>query len=307
MDEQHLEGLIAAPPTPMTRDGAVDLDKIDELHRLLAANGVRGAFVCGTTGESLSLSVPERMAVAERWAAAQNEGFALIIHVGHESLPHACELAAHAQRIGARAIGLMPPTFFKPRSIDDVVTWCAQVAAAAPDVALYYYHIPSMTGVDISVADFLEAASNRVPTLAGAKFTGADLLDYGRCLDLQGGRFNMLFGRDEFLLAGLSLGARGAVGATFNFAAPLYLRIMDAFRSGDMAAAQADQSLARQLLHIMYRFEGMAAIKPFMKLIGVDCGPPRLPLRVLDASAVGQLRRELDELGFFDFCCRAPE
>jgi N-acetylneuraminate lyase len=114
----------------------------------------------------------------------------------------------------------------------------------------------------------------------------------------------MLFGRDEILLSALALGARGAIGTTYNFAAPLYRRVMDAYEARDMATAQADQSRAREMVALLYRSGGLAAVKPIMKMIGLDCGPPRLPLHRLGRSESARLRAGLEGLGFFEYCCR---
>ena len=301
---EHITGLVAAPFTPMYDDGSIHLGKIEELAELLAASGVKGAFACGTTGESLSLTVDERMQVAERWQAVAAGELAVIVHVGHTCLADAKAMAAHAQKIGARAIGAMPPCFFRPANVDDLVAWCAEVAAAAPGLPFYYYHIPSMTGVNIFVAELLEAAAGRIPTLAGAKFTYENLMDFGRCVRLADGHYDLLFGRDEILLAGLSAGAKGAVGTTYNFAAPLYLRVIEAYESGDMAAAQAEQARAAEMIVTLLKFGGLAAFKAVMKMIRVDCGPVRLPLRDLSAEARHRLHGDLERLGFFDYCSR---
>ncbi|MHC4788966.1 MAG: dihydrodipicolinate synthase family protein, partial [Planctomycetota bacterium] len=194
---QHLEGLIAAPPTPMHPDGAVDLDRVGPLCRMLKANGVRGAFVCGTTGEGPSLTADERRAVAAEWTASADADFAVIVQVGHDCLPVATDLAAHAQEVGADAIAAMPPTFFKPDDPDDLLAYCEQVASAAPRLPFYYYHIPHMSGVRLPVAELLSAGGEQVPTLRGAKFTSDDLMDFSRCLEVDGGRYDMLFGRDQ--------------------------------------------------------------------------------------------------------------
>jgi len=304
MSVRHLEGLIAAPPTPMRADGSVALETIDALYRMLVSNGVRGAFVCGTTGESMSLTVQERRLVAERWRALAEGDFIVIVHVGHNSLPDCKELAAHAQRIGAHGIAVMAPNFFKPGSLDDLVAFCAEAAAAAPELPFYYYHMPAMTGVITPAVDFIQAASSRIPTLTGAKFTYEDLMDYGRCLVLEGGRFDMLFGRDEILLSALALGAHGAIGTTYNFAAPLYRRVMDAYAAGNMAEAQEEQSRAREMVAVLYKAGGLAAVKPIMKMIGLDCGPPRLPLHRFGTSEYEKLQAELGRVGFFEYCCR---
>ncbi len=300
----HLEGLIAAPPTPMRADGGLALERIDALHAMLVRNGVRGAFVCGTTGESMSLTVPERRLVAERWRALAEGEFVVIVQVGHNSLPECRELAAHAQRIGAHGIAVVAPSFFRPASVEDLVAFCAEVAAAAPALPFYYYHMPAMTGVFTPAVDFMRAASAPIPTLAGAKFTYEDLMDYGRCLDLEGGRFDMLFGRDEILLSALALGARGAIGTTYNFAAPLYRSVIDAYVAGDMATAQKEQSHAREMVAVLYKAGGLGAVKPIMKAIGLDCGAPRLPLHRFSDAEHTKLRAELERIGFFGYCCR---
>jgi len=301
---EKIAGLVAAPFTAFHADGSLHLDKVEAQADSLYLSGARGAFVCGTTGESLSLTVPERMAVAERWKATAPEDFATIIHVGHTCIEDSKALAAHAQKIKARAIGAMAPCFFKPANVDDLVAWCGEVAAAAPDLPFYYYHIPSMTGVSIPAADVLERGADRIPTLAGAKFTYENLMDYHRCLSLRGGRFDMLFGRDEILLSALVLGAKGAVGTTYNFAAPVYRRVIEAFEQGDLATARAEQLRAVVMIQTLLRHGGLPAFKAVMKMIRVDCGPVRPPLRDLTLEERHHLHQDLERIGFFDYCSR---
>lgn len=301
---RHITGLIAPPHTPMKADGSVDLDAIEPYAGMLAENGLRGAFVCGSTGESMSLSVQERLDLTEAWVEAAPDDFLVIVHAGHTALPDCKEIASHAQETGADAIAMMPPCYFKPQDIDDLVEFAAEVAAEAPDLPFYYYHIPVMTGVCLPMVNFLKVAGERIPNLAGMKFTHEDLMDYGRCLRLSGGRYDMLFGRDEILLSALVLGAKGAVGTTYNYAAPLYNGIMAAFEAGDISAAQAGQARATRLVAVERAFGGLRASKAIMKLMGLDCGPCRLPLRTLSSVEEKALRAGLAEIGFFDFCCK---
>ena len=303
MNHPPLTGLVAAPYTPMRADGGVHLEPIEQQAQSLVANGVGGAFVCGTTGEGLSLAVDERQRVAERWRdVTRGGGLRLIVHVGHTALAECKALAAHAQQIGAAAVGCLAPCFFKPASADDLVAFCAEVAAAAPGLPFYYYHIPSMTGVDFPVADVLAAADGRIPNLAGAKFTHENLMDFGRCLRLRDGRFDVVFGRDEMLLSALALGARGAIGSTYNYAAPVYRRLIAAYDAGDLPAARAEQARATEMIAVLARHGFAAAGKAVMKMIGIDCGPSRLPLRTLTDQQYRDLDRDLRQTGFFDFC-----
>lgn len=299
-----LTGLIAAPFTAFHADGSLNLPLIEKQTASLIANGVAGAFVCGTTGEGASLTTAERMQAAERWQSAAGEALRIIVHVGHASLAECRALAAHAQKIGAAGVGCLAPFFFKPSSVEDLVLYCAEVAAAAPELPFYFYHIPSMTGVNFPAAEFLRAAANRIPNLAGIKFTFENLMDYADCVRFEGGRYDILFGRDEILLAGLSLGARGAIGSTYNFAAPVYHRIIAAFEKGDIATAQTEQARANAMISAFLRFGGLPAGKAIMKMIGIDCGPVRLPLRTLTAVSEAKLREELERAGFFEFCSR---
>ena len=302
--KKPLTGLIAAPHTPFHADGTLALELIPQQARLLAHNKVTGAFVCGTTGEGSSLTSEERFKVVEAWAAARPSSLALIVHVGHLSLGDACQFARHAQAAGADAIATIAPSFFKPASTHELVAWCAKVAAAAPNLPFYYYHMPAMTGVTIPAADFLHSVNGQIPTLAGVKFTHENLMDFSRSSEISSGKSEMLFGRDEILLSGLALGAKGAVGSTYNFAAPLYLRIIEAFDRGDIETARRDQSRAMDFIEVLNRHGGLAAGKSAMKLIGIDCGPVRLPLRPLTDRDEKSLRDGLEKVGFFEYCSK---
>ena len=305
MKTMRFKGLVAAPFTPFKKSGAVDLGMIERLAASLETNRVAGAFVCGTTGEGVSMTTAERMKVAERWQASAGKKLRVIVHVGHTSLGDSRALAAHAQKIGASAVGCMAPFCFKPSKAEDLAAFCAEVAAAAPGLPFYYYHIPCVTGVTIPAFDFLRAAADNIPNLAGIKFTHENLMDFGACVRWEGGRFDCLYGRDEMLLAGLAVGAEGAIGSTYNYAAPVYHRIIAAYKRGDMAAAQEQQARANAMIAVLIRYGGMPpAGKAFMKAIGLDCGPVRLPLRPLTDEQAEALRAEAEAAGFFGFASK---
>lgn len=301
---EHINGLVAAVFTPMTPSGDIDPEKIDPLADALSANGVTGVLLGGTTGECLSLSPEERMEIAERWCAAAGSRLKVLVHVGHNCVRTARALSAHARKIGAYGVATFAPSYFRPKSLEDLIAFCSEIASAAADLPFYYYHIPSMTGVCFAMYEFFQAAAERIPNLVGVKFTHEDLMDFGRCLHLEGGRFDMLFGRDEFLLAGLSLGAKGAVGTTYNFAAPLYVRILSAFAAGDMDTAGRLQSQSAELVSVFRQFGELPAAKAIMGMIGLDCGPVRSPLRNLSERSVSELRKRLEGIGFFEYCLR---
>ena len=294
----RLSGLIAAPFTALHADGSLNLDLIQRQAQALVENRVNGAFICGTTGEGMSLSVDERLQVAERWIAVAPRQLKVVVHVGHHTLAESRALAAHAEKLKAAAFATLGPTFFPVENVEQLVTFCAQIAEAAPTLPFYYYHMPVMTGVDLPMFDFLRLASRRIPNLAGIKFTHENLMDYRRCLEFDEGRFNILFGRDEILLAALALGATGAVGSTYNYMAPVYHRLMEAFEAGDLDNARRYQSLAIRIIAVMSQRGGLPAGKAMMKLVGLDCGPVRAPLANLPVETLELLTRELKAGGF---------
>lgn len=305
--QNRFRGLVAAPFTPFKSDRSINLDAIPTYARFLRENGVSAAFVCGTTGEGLSMTLDERLAVAEKWTQSTDSRLPVIVHVGHTCLEDARKLTAHAAKIGATAVSALAPMFFKPRNTDELVDWCEAVASAAPTLPFYYYNIPSMTGVTLPVAEFLAKAADRIPTLVGVKYTYEDFPDYGACVQAASGRFDILFGRDELLLEGWKAGARGAVGSTYNYAAPLYLRLLEAHRNGDEPTARKLQDTAIKMIAICngVGVTHLAASKALMPMLGVDCGPTRLPLAQPTAAQIADMRAKLNAIGFFDFACRA--
>ncbi len=292
----RLTGLVAAPHTPLHADGSLNPAAVAAQARLLQESGVRGAFICGTTGESLSLTVGERVAVTEAWCEAVGDKMPLVVHVGSNSLLEARVLAGHAAQCGVSAIAAMAPSFFKS-SLEELIAYCAAVAEAAPHTPLYYYDIPTMTNAPIPTARFLEQAAKSIPTLHGIKFTNNDLMTLQECLAL--GEFDIVFGYDELLLAGLTLGVKGAVGSTYNFAAPLYLRLLAAFERGDLVNARKAQLQSVRMIRVLQEFGFSRASKAMMRLVGVDCGPVRLPLKPMQDAEVRDLWQRLHGMDGF--------
>ena len=292
--------LIAAVHTPFAADGGLRLEAVPAQAALLAAGEVEGAFVGGTTGESLSLTVAERMALAEAWVEpARRHGLRLLVHVGAASLADATALARHAGTLGVDSISAMAPCYFKPASCGDLAAFLAAVAAAAPRTPFYYYDIPSWTGVTFRSSELLERHAAAIPTLAGIKYTSADLADFERCVAVDGGRFAIYWGTDEALLAGLALGAAGAIGSTYNFAAAEAREVMDAFATGDMQRARTAQLDVVKIVDLLARHGYMRAAKVVMGMLGVDCGSVRAPLRPASPEDVDAIRRECAAAGFF--------
>lgn len=292
-------GLTAAVHTPMHADGSLWLEQIEPLVAHLADIDVSALYVCGSTGESASLTSSERKKVAEAFASVAAGRFPVAVQVGHNCLQESCELAAHAQRIGVAAISATAPSYFKPDNGDILLECLAMIANSAPELPFYYYHIPTLVDVRVDIPTLLKRAQSRVPSFRGVKFTSAAIWEYQACVGVDQGYFDCLFGLDEMLLPALSVGARGAIGSTYNFAAPVYHQLIAAFARGDLQEARLMQDRAIRMIRTLTQHGGMPAIKATMKLVGIDCGPTRLPLARLSTDAIGQLERDMSDVGLF--------
>jgi len=309
----RLTGLCAANFQPFAANGDCDHAAVARHVANLHAQGVTSVFTCGTTGESLKLTVAERKACLEAWVAAARAagtGLRVIAHVGAESLRDAQDLAAHAASAGAVAIGVVPPTFFKPGDIEAVLRWVEAVASAAPALPAYHYHIPSMTGVAVRADRLLERAAalqdaeGRLRTFRGIKYSDADLHIYSNCVAACGGRFDILYGKDEQGLGALAMGAKGFIGSTYNYVGRDGVAMIAAFERGDAAAALAAQRRLQRAVNLLFQSErygpaGCNVGKAICELVlgGSGCGAPRLPGAAASAEGIERLRADLQELG----------
>ena len=112
----------------------------------------------------------------------------------------------------------------------------------------------------------------------------------------------MLWGRDENMLPSLSLGAKAAVGSTFNYAAPLYYNLIDAFNNGDLQKAQLLQQQSIDMIRLLGKYGGIATGKAYMKLINLDCGEFRLPVKNMNSAEFELFKKDEEQLGFNNFC-----
>ncbi len=302
MNITKTKGLIAAPFTPMSGDGSIRPEVIPAYADWIKSQQVKGAFICGTTGEGMLLTLDERKAIAEKWIEEQSDDFKVFVHVGTTSAKQSQELAKHAQASGVSAIGCMGPIFLKPERMEELVSYCAEVASAAPELPFYYYHIPSVSGVSLSMPDFLKQAQKVIPNLAGIKFTHRNMMEMLQCLHVDSGKWDVLHGFDEELLGGLSMGAVAAIGSTYNYIPVLYNKLIAAFRDGNLQLAREYQLKSVRFIDILIRYGGgVIGGKPVMKMIGIDCGPLRAPARNLSESEFLRYEKELNDIGFLNW------
>ncbi|MCR9201476.1 MAG: dihydrodipicolinate synthase family protein [Planctomycetaceae bacterium] len=295
-----LQGLIAATYTPLHADGTVNVSLIPQVVERLLSQNIRGLYVCGSTGEGMSLSSEERRGVTQAYVEATAGRVPVIVQVGHNSIAEACALATHACKVGADIISATCPSYFKVTTETGLIDCMQQIAAAAPQRPFYYYHIPMLTGSQLDMVTFLRRGAERMPNLAGLKYTSSTLHEFQECLQLDDGRFDVVWGLDEMLLGALATGTCAAIGSTYNIAAPLYAKLWQAFDRGDLTTARRLQADSIRFIRTLNGYPFHSAMKAVLQMQGLPMGDCRLPQGKLSQDDVNTLQQQLSDIGFFD-------
>jgi N-acetylneuraminate lyase len=292
------EGLVAAPFTPMDKNGNLNTDLVPDYYRFLEKNGIAGAFINGSTGEGPSMTQKEKMLNTSKWAECYKFGgkVRLINLVGGTSYQECIENAIFSYEAGIEAIAMVAPYYFKPSDTGHLAEFIARVGESIPDMPVYFYHIPVLTGVNMPMKGLLEMISGMLPNFAGIKYTHEDFMDFMGCLSFKEGAYDILWGRDECMLSALVLGTKGFIGSTYNYAAPLYNSLIKAFNEGNLIAARALQNKSIAMISLLGKYGGMGIGKAFMRYIGFDCGKFRLPVSNIDDSLYDEFVKDVREL-----------
>ena len=301
---EKIIGLIDAPFTPFYENGEVNLEPIGTYAKMLAKNGLKGVFINGSSGEGYMLTEKERMELAEEWMKVAPKDFKVIVHVGSCCVKASKMLAEHAQKIGAWGIGAMAPPFPKINRIEELVEYCEEIAASAPNLPFYYYHIPAFNGAFLPMVEFLKAVDGRIPNFAGIKYTYESIYEYNQCRLYKNGKFDMLHGQDETILPSLAMGgAQGGIGGTTNYNGINLVGIIDAWKAGDIEKARELQNFSQDVINVICHYRGnIVGGKRIMKLIGLDLGKNRTPFQNMTDEEEARMKAELEAINFFARC-----
>jgi N-acetylneuraminate lyase len=250
----------------------------------------------------------EKKEVLTEWTreASQNPGVRIINLVGGTCLKDCIEQATFSAQHETDAIAVVAPYYFKPATVTDLADFIASIAREVPEMPVYFYHIPALTGVDFPMKDLLTEMDEKVPNFAGIKYTHEDFMDFLHCLNHRNGYYDLLWGRDETLLAALSLGAQGGVGSTYNYAAPLYHDLIRDFNNGQFQDAAFKQQKAIDMIKLLGKYGGIGTGKAFMRYIGLDCGQFRLPVSSMPEETYRHFTMDVKKLGMDQYFSTLP-
>ena len=300
MEMTRFAGLYDAIVTPFQADGTFNETAYRQIIDFQLAGGLKGLFVCGGGGEGVLMTTEERKRVAGVALDHVGERGTVIVHVGAVSTWEAVELAKHAEGAGAPLVAAVPPFYFG-KDEESLIEHFRQIVEAV-SIPVLAYHMPLITGVVVTapVVERLMAESG----VAGLKFTDFDLRTMQLFMACGGGKCMLFYGRDEQIVAALTMGAKAGIGSTYNVMPNLLGKLWREFQAGDIKAAANTQATVNQIINVLLRYGGLGACKAALDMLGFDCGPPRGPNRPLDAQTLTAFRADLSEIGYFDLVKR---
>ena len=290
----NLHGIIPPIVTPFKANEDLDLDRLRSLIDEMLAAGVHGIFVLGTTSEFYALDEREKQEVIATAVAHVKRRCPVMAGTGAETTREAIRLSKMAVREGADAVSVITPYYISPTQAE-IADHYRRIAEQI-DRPLLLYNNPAVCGgvkIDIDTVAKLAEVSN----ITGIKDSSGDLqnlIEYVRVTPRE--KFAVFQGRDTLIAPALQFGAAGSVPGTCNIAPQLCVGIHEAFRRGDLAAAQALQMRLSPLRLALAMGTAPGAIKAAMNLLGRNVGPSRSPIAPLSPDKLEKLRGILKQI-----------
>lgn len=282
--DKKLKGIMPALMTAFdTATESISKENTAALVKKLKLAGVHGFYVGGSSGEMVLCSVKERMELLETVMEASGD-LTVIAHTGAMSTADAILLSRHAESSEADAISSVTPLYYK-YSFREIKHYYSRLCEAV-NIPVIIYNIPALTGTALDFGQLSELLS--IDGVGGMKFTSSDFFLLNR---LKQEFPDKVFynGCDEMLLSGLSAGADGGIGTTYNFMPEMFLSIYELFNNGRMKEANAVQSMANKIIAEVVSKGTLSASKQMINFSGLDYGVCREPLLPLDETAKNEL------------------
>lgn len=269
---EKFKGIFPALLTPFNEDESINFDALKQLVNRLIAQGVKGFYVDGSTGEAFLLTIKERKQLIRAVAEYAKGKCTLVAQIGSIALPDAIELARCAKDAGYDAISSVPPFYYK-FNFDEIKRYYFTIADAV-DLPMIIYNVPIYTGVSFTAEQMGEFLQD--DRFIGVKHTSSDYFALRQFRSAFPDKV-MLNGFDEMLLAGLSLGANGAIGSTYNFMPEKFIRIYELFNKGQLEEAVRLQEEADRMIAALCKVGVMQGEKAILTKLGVPMGKLRAP------------------------------
>ncbi|MEG1365849.1 MAG: dihydrodipicolinate synthase family protein [Oscillospiraceae bacterium] len=272
------KGIIPAFYACYDEQGNISPERTQTLVRFLIEKGVKGVYVCGSSGECIYQSVEERKTTLENVMKIAKGKITVIAHVACNNTKDSIELAKHAESLGVDAIAAIPPIYFHLPEHAIAAYW-NDISAAAPNTDFVIYNIPQLAGVALTMPLFAEMLKN--PRVAAVKNSSMPVQDI-QMFKAEGGEgFTVFNGPDEQLVSGLAMGADGGIGGTYAVMPELFIKILEYFRAGNLEKARKVQYDVDEIISVMCGCHGnlYAVMKEILRIReDINVGGVRAPL-----------------------------
>lgn len=295
---QKLEGVYSALFSVYDENLNVKRDTVKKLVDYHLDNGLKGFYVGGATGECVVLPTKTRKQMLETSIEANNGRGQIIAHIGAGHFDETMDLLDHANNMDIQAVSSLPPSLMGYYSSNEIVDYYKTLAKKSKH-PVYAYINPYVASVlSANLVGFAKEMIN-IDNMAGLKISIADYYTFGKITASVGDKLNILNGPDECMICGLSVGADGAIGTTYNIVPKLSVEIYNKFKSNDMAGALKAQRKLNDIIGVALG-GNISRWKDIMEFIGFDMGYTVYPARLQTREEKLKLKEDLEKVNFFE-------
>ncbi len=293
MKKKVFKGSGVALVTPMHSDGSVNFEVLGEILEFQIKNKTDAIIICGTTGESATMSDEERAAVIDFAAKNVAGRVPIIAGTGSNSTEHALTMSKKAQELGADAILVVTP-YYNKTSQRGLLRHYGYIADNV-DLPMILYNVPSRTGISIRPETYAELAKH--PNIVATKEANGDLSAIAKTIALCGDDLGVYSGNDDQTIPILSVGGLGVISVFANVCPYESYEISEKFFAGDINAARELFLRSNELMEALFCDVNPIPVKEAMNQLGFSCGSCRLPLVPLSAENKDKLVTAMRKFG----------
>ena len=288
------KGAGVAIVTPMTADGEVNYEVLGEMLEAQIAGGTDAIIICGTTGESATLSEEEHSAVIRYAIKKVNKRIPVIAGTGSNCTATAIKLSKEAEKDGADGLLLVTPYYNKATQKGLIAHYTA--IAKAVSLPIILYNVPSRTGCNLQ-PETIAALVKNVKNIVGVKEASGNISQIAKVKLLCGDDIDLYSGNDDQVVPILSLGGIGVISVLSNVAPKETHNMVMDYLNGDVHKARQMRLKAIPLIDALFSEVNPIPVKKALNLMGWEAGPLRAPLTEMEASHAEVLKKTMKDFG----------
>lgn len=274
--------------TPFTKDG-INFDELKRLLEFQIEQGTDSVIICGTTGESSTMSLAEKKEVIKFAVDVVHKRIPVIAGTGSNSTKSAIELSQFAQSVGVDGLLLVTP-YYNKTTQNGLIAHYSSIAKSV-NLPIILYNVPSRTGLNILPETCLELS--KISNIVGIKEASGDISQVAKIANLCGDNLAIYSGNDDQVLPILSLGGIGVISVLSNLVPKFVHNMVFDYLSGNFTLAKDSQIKAIPLVNSLFSEVNPIPVKCALDLMGFNVGLPRLPLITMSCDKEEKLRQEM--------------